>query len=141
MKSILAPRHWLTVTGTLTLTVISLLQADPRSLELVPSDLRAQPGARGYFNLPLHFEPNLGQASNRANFAARTAGAWLLLDKDGIDLRLRGSASVSFRMNVVNASSHSRWQAMERLPGISNYFKGRNPRSWITNVPQYGGSR
>ncbi|HME07130.1 MAG TPA: SBBP repeat-containing protein [Bryobacteraceae bacterium] len=61
----------------------------------------------------------------------------LLLDRDGLEVGLRAPAS--FRMNLVNASSHSRWQEMERLPGISNYFRGRDPRRWITNVPQYGG--
>jgi len=38
---------------------------------------------------------------------------------------------------VVGAQPAPAFEALEKLPGISNYFIGKDPSGWHTNVPQY----
>ena len=42
------------------------------------------------------------------------------------------------RMKLVSAQQASQWVGVERLPSISNYFIGDDPKKWWSNVPNYG---
>ncbi len=41
------------------------------------------------------------------------------------------------RLHLAGANPHPQIVGLDRLPGVSNYFIGRDPRRWRTNVPAY----
>ncbi len=41
------------------------------------------------------------------------------------------------RLHLAGANSHPQVVGLDRLPGVSNYFIGRDPRHWRTNIPSY----
>ncbi len=41
------------------------------------------------------------------------------------------------RLHLAGANPHPQVVGLDRLPGVSNYFIGRDPRRWRTNVPAY----
>src|SRR5437588_6882500 len=83
-------------------------------------------------NIPLHFEPNVGQLDNSVQFTARTPGMDLYLTEHGTVMVMNGSAVI--RMNLPGAK---RTTGLQRLPGVSNYFFGNDPKRWRTGVPHY----
>ncbi len=112
---------------------------------------------RDYGNLPLAFEPNLGQADGRVRFLARGGGMTafftdtetvMVLSRSrhagepaglGREEALAGDVEQAVvRMKLENASRPRLATGFEKLPGISNYFIGNDPAKWRTNVPQYG---
>ncbi len=111
-----------------------------------------------YGKLPLYFEPNLGQAPSGVWYLTRTPGATILLrDTEAvIQLRRVGADSKAqftkpgekspgprksegaiVRMRLAGATAPQRVEPLEKLPGISNYFVGRDPKQWRTDIPQY----
>jgi hypothetical protein len=46
-------------------------------------------------------------------------------------------ASTVLRMKLVGANDSPRVAGLEQLPGRSNYFLGKDPKRWRTNVPTY----
>jgi hypothetical protein len=92
-------------------------------------------------NLPLYFEANLGQAEPGVRYVARSGGMTLLLSGESAAMLLAPPAGVKpvlLRMKLDGAEAGSASAAVaDRLPGISNYFIGNNPRKWVTDVPQY----
>ncbi|HLK33417.1 MAG TPA: SBBP repeat-containing protein, partial [Terriglobales bacterium] len=100
---------------------------------------------KSYAKLPLSFEPNLGQSNPEVKFLAHGNGYSLLLTGNRALLLLRQGKSkdgalAQFRMlslDLLRANPASRIAGSDRLPGISNYLLGDNPRSWHTNVPHY----
>jgi centrosomal CEP192-like protein/beta-propeller repeat-containing protein len=51
--------------------------------------------------------------------------------------RSLAEAPASLRMRLEGANPSPRLQALEKLPGKSNYFIGKDPKKWRTNVPNY----
>ena len=97
--------------------------------------------ARAYGELPLSFEPNVGQARAGVNYLARGAGFSIYLTPTAATLALApASASAhlsALRINLAGADRDAKVSAGERLPGVSNYFVGSNPASWHTGVPTF----
>jgi uncharacterized repeat protein (TIGR01451 family) len=102
--------------------------------------------------LPLLFEPNLGQLNlsqlnlsqdeSGVKFLARGRGYSLLLDSEGATLALRsqspqGAQTESVRMKLAGASRSARIAGTDLLPGKTNYFLGNDPAKWRTGVPQF----
>ncbi len=104
--------------------------------------------------LPLLFEPNLGQVNlgqmsssqsdSAVKFVARGSGYSLFLDSAGATLALRtpahaGSAArtESVRMKLAGASPSARIAGADLLPGKSNYFIGNDRSKWRSNIPQF----
>ncbi len=85
-------------------------------------------------SIPLHFEPNLGQTDSRVRFTARGGGMSIFLTGgetvfarpggDPVRMKLRGSKAAKF-------------EALEKLPGVSNYYRGNDPKKWREGVPHY----
>jgi hypothetical protein len=107
----------------------------------------AQPDSH-FGRLPLAFEANEGQLPGSTRFLARGAGFVLLLQERGATLELpqaRGTAHGSFQSGRIGAvtvlpvrgSRHPRMVGLDRLPGIANYFIGRDPRQWHTDIPTF----
>lgn len=118
----------------------------------------ARDGARGNaltsFDARMTFEPSSDNASG-AQFIARGRGMAALLTGEGILIKVRNRSSrgnaTSARERVralyirVAETGHGRhvsarhivWQGRARLPGVSNYLIGRDPREWRLRVPRF----
>ena len=105
-----------------------------------------------YGRLPLSFEPNQGQISPEVKFFARGRGYGLLLTSTEMVLALRQPAGSSpnagsdaqeavLRSQLVGANRRPEIVGEQELPGKSNYFSGRDPAKWHTNVPQFSAVR
>ena len=135
-------------------TAIDASTADfPKPLS--PVALHAQKVIDSFGNLPLHFEPNLGQFDSQVRFVARAAGYTLFLtDTESVIVLSRmergGPEALPHqrreprkveravaRMKLVGSRMSAEWTALERLPGITNYFIGNHPEKWRTHIPQY----
>jgi hypothetical protein len=115
-----------------------------------------------YGQLPLGFEPNVGQTDHRVKFLSRGRGYTLFFTQDQALVSLRsyqGHALEApavkhpfqtaknteeeqrradvFRMELVGANRAAKVSALDELPGKSNYFLGNNPSKWRTNIPTY----
>ena len=108
--------------------------------------------SKTYGKLPLQFEANRGQTHEDVRFLARGAGyslyltsreAVLVLTKPNPDVK-PGSRSakaqakpVALRMSLVGAARKPLVTGLDELPGKANYFIGKDPAKWRTNVPTY----
>ena len=50
-----------------------------------------------------------------------------------------GSSAAGGHWRLIGASATAELNGLTRLPGVSSYFKGNDPRSWIRGVPHYSG--
>jgi hypothetical protein len=125
------------------------------------------PRAVQYARLPLTFEMNQGQTGSDVKFLSRGQGYNAFLTAGGMTLSLRGSASPisnsantgsaslsSFNQSSLNPGSSRQTATVQfalvgasRNPAVLgenpqsgkvNYFLGKNPAKWLTNVPTYG---
>src|SRR5262249_9323344 len=101
-----------------------------------------------YGNLPFSFEANTGQADSRVKFLSRGPGYTLFLTSDEAVLALpapHGKSDRSadpdhptiMRMRLVGADTAATISGAEELPGKSNYFRGNDPNTWRTDIPNY----
>jgi hypothetical protein len=103
--------------------------------------------------LPMSFEVNQGQADRTVRFLARGQGYAILLKPSEAALALqspgRGArfpekaqnqptpSTRVLRMRIEGANLAARATGLHRLPGISNYLIGNDPRRWHTKIPTY----
>jgi len=121
----------------------------------------AAPDARvseTYGKLQLHFEANRGQTHKDVRFLSRGPGyslyltsgeAVLMLARPNPDEKKRNARSphergaqtpvksVALRMSLVGAAPEPLVSGLEEQPGTANYFIGKDPAKWRTNVPTY----
>jgi hypothetical protein len=114
-----------------------------------------------YGKLPLSFEVNHGQTDSRVKFLSRTRGYTLFLTGDEAVFALNGkntkpnNAKITgadhslaagmagpevgdvLRMKLRNANATAKVTGVRALPGMTNYFIGKDPKKWRTNVPRY----
>jgi len=76
------------------------------------------------YTQPLWFEPN------GANFQARN----LLLSPTQAVIQAGNSPVV---LTLQHANPHARGEALDQLPGVSNYYIGNDPKRWRTDVPHF----
>jgi uncharacterized protein (TIGR03437 family) len=86
---------------------------------------------------PTFFEPNLGQAADRVCYLSRAPGYTLLLRSGEFEVDSRDSPAL--RVRLAGANPRARFEGLDRLPGISNYFFGNDPAKWRTGIPNYRG--
>src|SRR4029077_9166897 len=98
-----------------------LKEPDPRAAEALA-------------RLPLAFEANRGQTDSRVRFLSRGRGYTMFLTPDGAVLSLNGAM---LEMTVVGGSARSAITGVDRLPGTSSYFMGKDPASWHVGVSSY----
>jgi hypothetical protein len=48
-----------------------------------------------------------------------------------------GNRQSAIRMKLVSSNPTPQIEGLDRLPGISNYFIGNDPKNWRTNIPQF----
>lgn len=90
--------------------------------------------------LPLAFEPNLGQAPGEVEILSRSASSQILLSGQSIMLRPRGTSS-AIRMDLAGAEPQAGWRTESRLGGVSNYLIGADPSLWRTGIARYARAR
>jgi hypothetical protein len=79
---------------------------------------------------PLWFEPNQGQAHASVQFQSRN----IYLRATTAAIHVDGSPIV---FTLERANANSRGEALDRLPGVSNYYLGNDPKKWRTDVPHF----
>ena len=114
-----------------------------------------------YAKLPLSFEANMGQTDPQVKFLSYGPGSTLFLTSTEAVLVLRKLSKRTaqgrvnlittptklqeteavppavLRMKLLGANPVSQVVGLEELPGKSNYFMGKDPEKWRTNVPRY----
>jgi Beta-propeller repeat len=107
--------------------------------------------SESYGKLPLHFEENRGQAHDDVRYVSRGSGYVLYLTTAGEAVFVlpraqegRGSRrthdpseAAVLRMVIVDGNPTPPASALDSLPGKVNYFIGKDPAKWRTNVPTY----
>lgn len=81
-----------------------------------------------YGNLPLSFEANTGQTVSQVDFVVAWKGLYAVLG------RSRGGARIARRRPTRGDGR----PGQEQLPGKVNYFRGKYPKEWRTNIPTFG---
>jgi hypothetical protein len=124
---------------------LGAVPAVPRAAE-IPSPEPAGARGAGLGELPVRFEPNVGQTNGRTRFLARIGGCTAFLTSDEAVLALLAPATCPdegmvrgsvVRMRLEGTSPGARVEGEEDLPGKSNYFIGSDPSRWRTDVPGY----
>jgi hypothetical protein len=99
-------------------------------------------------NLPLSFEPNRGQTDSPVKFLSRGRGYQIFLTPSETVLSLRTPGRTDskgknrneradvLRMRLLGARPAA-LAGQDKLPGISNYFIGKDPARWHTRIPNY----
>ena len=146
--------------------ILACVVGDQVSAKQRPQHAKAVAAAQqdllhAYGRLPLHLEPNLGQADPEVSFLSRGNGytlfltrsaeavivleknrkkphAAMLRDKLAEGRTYEQCSRELLRLRLVGAKSNSQAEAIEQLSGKANYFIGNDPRKWRTNVPLYG---
>ena len=101
-----------------------------------------------YGILPLHFEPNQGQTDPSVKFLSRGDGYTLFLtDTEAVlafnqetaveETNAQTSGRTVLRMQLVGTKTNPEVEGRAQLPGVSNYFVGKDPQNWQTAIPQY----
>lgn len=142
------------LTSTIFLVVLAITSSHAQSESLPTS--RPPINVR-HDNLPLGFEPNLGQTDVRARFLSRGRGYTAFLTSDGMVLSLHSQRTKSDRSPSTGLATTSRQRTVRfRLLGASknpvaigeheqagrvNYFMGNDPAKWRRNVPTYSDVR
>jgi hypothetical protein len=92
------------------------------------------PGARGYLQLPLSFEPNRGQTDASVHYFSHGNGYRLFLTPSEAVFDLRKTV---LRMKFAGANPAAQLSGVNQLRGKSNYFRGKNPAEWRVDIPTY----
>ncbi|MCG6898395.1 MAG: SBBP repeat-containing protein [Gammaproteobacteria bacterium] len=96
-----------------------------------------------YAHLPAFFEPNLGQFDPRVQFASRADRVNVFLTDRGVVLVVNSGApgkqriTRSVAITAVNGNRKAHISGLKELPGKVNYFYGKTPEHWHTEVPTY----
>jgi hypothetical protein len=108
------------------------------------------------FSLPLSFQANRGQTDSQVRFLARGNGFDVFLTPSETVLRLKKAAEKKpspldtggrpqftpstysvVRMQMLGANPAPEVSGEHKLPGESNYFRGRDRSRWVRNVPHF----
>jgi hypothetical protein len=126
--------------------LLSLAQIAPSGLAKNPPAYLASP--------PVGFEVNQGQTSPQVRFISRGKGYTAFLTAGGMTLALHAnqrpvqsasvgasvsaaSTSSAIQLKLVGANGNPAIVGENPLPGKANYFIGRDPAKWHTNVATY----
>src|SRR5688572_18200118 len=105
-------------------------------LLVVPPSAAAQPARvnRAMDSGPLRFEVNRGQTDSRVRFLARGHGYRVFLTPADAVFSL---GDLTLRQHLVGADAPRSITGVQPLASRSHYFKGRDRRQWITDVPTF----
>ena len=86
-------------------------------------------------DLPVRFEPNLGQWNSQVKFFARAGDSRLLLTSREAVLSVGGQA---VGLSLLHSNRSARIAGLDPLPARANYFVGADRSQWRTGVTQFG---
>jgi hypothetical protein len=93
--------------------------------------------------LPLQFERNVGQADTAIHYLAHGPGYNLYLSSDQALMILAptegGRTQQRLGLRFVGANPTPEILGQEKLPGVVNYYLGRDPKAWKTGIPTFAG--
>ena len=78
-------------------------------------------------------KPGPGQSSNRGGNAPATPAA-----RPADAAVMAATTGAVVRMHLVGANPNVQISGEDQLPGVTNYFVGKDPRQWVRNVASYG---
>ncbi len=84
--------------------------------------------------IPLHFEPNEGQTDARVRFTARSGGMSIFLTPEETVIGRQSGPPVRMKLR---GAKPARFEPLEKLSGVSNYYRGNDPKKWREAVPHY----
>ena len=121
---------------------VLLMAADvrPRSAAprpVFPKSATSAAVAELHGRLPLHFEPNRGQTDARVQYLSRGDGMNIYLTGTEAVFVPHGDKPAVVRMKLAGSRKSAIAEGVDKLEGISNYFLGRDPSKWVTDIPQY----
>ena len=90
--------------------------------------------------LPMTFEPNRGQTDSDVRCIARCPGASLYFLDNAVEFFVTkpgASHPETVTMRITGGRPFPQIEAVGRLPGKINYFKGNDPTLWKTGIPTY----
>jgi hypothetical protein len=88
--------------------------------------------------LPLTFEPNVGQGIEGTDYLARSGALQIGLSASRMDLRLLSHGDRhALGISLANSNTHALHVTSERGTGESNYLLGNDASAWRTHIPQY----
>lgn len=90
-------------------------------------------------DIPLSFEPNVGQEPREVRYLARGSSYTLYLA--GGEMLLGGHNEAPLRMKLLGANLAAPIVGEGQQDSTSNYFLGNDPSKWRTSVPNYGRAR
>jgi hypothetical protein len=89
--------------------------------------------------IPLSFEPNLGQESSEVRYLARGSASTLYLADT--EMVLSAPDQAPLEMKFAGANRTARMVGEDRQVSVSNYLIGNDPGKWRTSVPNYARAR
>lgn len=120
------------------LAFFALLTSTPALAE-GPSRPAASPAVTRTPAVPVWFEPNVGQFAPRVRFASTSAHARLALTDAGFDVTVAGREGArTLALRFAGAQAGPAVEGLQRLPGVSHYYIGRDRAAWREHVPQFG---
>ena len=90
-------------------------------------------------DIPLSFEPNMGQESPEVRYLARGSSYTLYLA--AAEILLSGHNQAPLRMKLSGTNTAPRIVGESQQVSTSNYLVGNDPSKWRTSVPNYGRTR
>jgi hypothetical protein len=140
-KTIMKCQYLFILSASVALSVLGATQAISS-----PTTAGLSALAEDFGKLPLGFEANAGQTDERVKFFSRGRGytlfltdneAVLALPKTGVAHSDVSATNRVLRMKLVGTNLAAAVMGAQELPGKSNYFIGKDPSKWRTNVPNY----
>jgi hypothetical protein len=114
----------------------------------------------GYAQLPMRFEPNVGQAPATVRYWSRGQDYTVALTDSGAIITLRQGATIGrlkgdsataksaapekqtvVRLSLSHANRHPHLRAEQPQSSVSNYFIGSDHTKWYSHVPNYAAVR
>ncbi len=119
----------------LALVLLVSLQALGLQITAPSRDDTATAAAQSAFaNLPLAFEPNLGQAEDSVDFVVHHGQAVTAFSSTGTTTSVGGT---QVTMSLTGAAEQQ-FAGTDELPSKTNYFLGNDQSKWQSDIPNYG---
>lgn len=101
-------------------------------------------GTEQYGDIPIHFEPNVGQIDDRVKFLSRGRGYEIFLTDSGASMRFGDMSnqtgetiSKNIGMKIAGANADADIAGDGELAGKTNYLVGNDPANWKTGVANF----